>query len=428
MIRFASLALCLALLGGTGAMVRAPAAQALTLSGESHCSGSHGECGPGDFELVLTGAPGERNAVTLTGFTGAYGQAWWVEDATAPLVVQPSSGCAADGARRASCPAGWPAVGLGDGDDTLRMDGPWTGQLSVRGEAGDDAIDLSGSGSSDSSRSASLDGGPGDDTMVGTGQGDVVVLSAGHDRVTGINGAGPASDAKLWSDDASVWDVDLVAGTAIRGNDRTDVTGTARVLVGTGVVRGDEHDNWLTSNGVVDGRGGDDRVSGKGALFGGDGDDRIYAAGASTVDGGTGDDWISAAPRAPLVATCGAGRDHVSASPQAPPRVDATCELVALGRWSAGEAVAQPVESSRRVSVRISCAGHSATCRGRVRVSGLPGSVAYAVPPGRTGVVRVAKRGHRPERRAGRIRVTVGAGHETEPHAWWAPPRRAVPR
>jgi len=409
-------------------MAGAHGAQAGTLSGVNNCSGSHGECGPGDFSLVFTAAPGERNAVTLTGVTGGYEQAWRVEDATAPLAVEPSSRCAAVDAHRASCPAGGPAVRLGDGDDTLRVDGPWTGYMSARGEEGDDAVDLSGPVSSDPLRSASIDGGLGDDTIVGTGKSDTIVLSAGHDRVTGINGAGPASDAELWSDDASIWDVDLAAGTAIHGNDRTDVTGTARVLVGGGTVRGDEHDNWLTSNGVVDGRGGNDSVDGKGTLSGGDGDDEIYATGASTAEGGPGDDWISAAPGAPLVATCGAGIDHVSASAQAPPRVDATCELVAVGLWGAGEAAAQPVESSSRVSVRVSCPRRKAPCRGRVRVSGLPGSVAYAVPRNRTRAVRVAKRGHRPQRRAGRIRVTVSPGHDTAPHAWWAPPRRVVAR
>ncbi len=76
---------------------------------------------------------------------------------------------------------------LGSGDDTLRIDGNFTGQAAMG--AGNDLVTLHGS-----AHGGMVDGGAGNDTLVGDAGNNIFVGGAGHDVLTGGDGA----DTFVW--------------------------------------------------------------------------------------------------------------------------------------------------------------------------------------------------------------------------------------
>jgi hypothetical protein len=99
-----------------------------------------------------------------------------------------------------------------------------------------------------------------------------------------------------------------------------------------------------------------------------------------------------------------------------------------ISAGEAGDVAGQPTEGRSRVSVRVSCVLRRSACRGRVSIAGLPGSAAYTLSQGATKLVRIFKRGHRPRRTSGRIRVSAKARDDDSSASWWAPPRRVTIR
>lgn len=260
--------------------------------------------------LVVQAGPGEANRLIVA--RGEAGEIR-VTDAGAPLVAGP--GCTAVGEQRVDCPTTVPAlmafVFAGDGADTfssslsVNVDGgrgndrlvgsPFADALHggqgrdvLRGEDGDDALEdgqrltLSlplGTFAPVRAERDVFDGGAGVDTLGYTGRRrGVVVDLASHGRDAGARGEGD-----------SLRRLEEVVGTD--GDDR---------------LFGDESANAL------DGGAGDDLVVGRG------GDDRLRGStGSNRVRGDAGDDLIevdSASTSPPLERQrvwCGSGRDRV---------------------------------------------------------------------------------------------------------------------
>ncbi len=267
------------------------------------------DCDPTGL-LVVRAGPGEANRMIVA--RGEAGEIR-VTDAGAPLVAGP--GCTAAGEQRVDCATSVPAlmafVFAGDGDDTfssslgVNVDGgrgndrlvgsPFAdalyggeGRDVLRGEDGDDALEdgrrvtLSlpvGTFAPVRAERDVFDGGAGVDTLGYAGRRrGVVVDLAGRGRDAGAPGEGD-----------SLRRLEQVVGTD--GDDR---------------LFGDESANSL------DGGAGDDLVVGRG------GDDRLAGStGSNRVRGDAGDDLIgvdSASTSPPLErqrVSCGAGRDRV---------------------------------------------------------------------------------------------------------------------
>ena len=167
------------------------------------------------------------------------------------------------------------------------FDDHYTGATSVgtniRALDGDDVIDLSASIGTDT-----IDGGPGDDVMIGgTGNttfvetpnsADVIIDSGGMDTID-FSGASLGVKFNLSLDTGQAQNLDSASNTVA-------VTGTLEIVIGS------EHDDDLSGNSfnnVLVGLAGDDRLSGhsgRDVLIGGTGSDRLI--------GGTGDDILIA--------------------------------------------------------------------------------------------------------------------------------------
>lgn len=406
-----------------GAVGGAGPAEALVLTGTLSCSGPHGECQ--DVNLEARALPGERNTVVATDISGEGRWRWRIQDATAPIVVEPSSTCAAVDEHTATCPFVASTYALGDGDDTFRVAGPWMGMVKIDGGEGDDVLDVTRADPASPQYLAILDGGPGDDTIVGSGTTDIVWLSTGRDRIEAPVGA---AGRRLSGSAGVVWDVDLSAGTALHGDDRTDFSGVSGVSVARGTLIGDDGDNALSADGLVDGRAGDDVLAGAGVLIGGAGDDQLTATGPGRADAGSGDDEIVLHGAGRVNATCGSGIDVVTFDPfvatvRSEATLDPRCEVVRPGN-RAGDLGGRPTEGRRRVSIRVSCAS-SMPCGGRLAVAGLPRSVRYALAAGDSRLVRIPKLGHRPRWEHGRIRMSLRPVGPVTSQLWWVAPRTA---
>jgi Ca2+-binding RTX toxin-like protein len=163
--------------------------------------------------------------------------------------------------------------------------------LDIRGNDGDDIIDLRGGDTSNYIATAGIyvTGGSGDDTIYGGVGNDTITGGAGRNRLFGgdgkdrINGSGGR---------------DFIYGEA--GDDR---------LYGQG------------GNDYIDGGGNVDRVyggDGDDSLFGGNSNDRIYAgAGNDTLIGGKGNDYLNGEDGTDLVQAKEAGDTLISIESQA---------------------------------------------------------------------------------------------------------------
>ncbi|HEX5909003.1 MAG TPA: PASTA domain-containing protein [Thermoleophilaceae bacterium] len=188
------------------ALACAPAAGATTVR----------QSAPGPFgntTLVIQAGPAEANAVTVR----TQGFAFVAEDAGAPVTAGP--GCVQAATNRAECTVAMPPevnVDLGDGNDGFAIPVPsitFGLQVSVAGGPGSDAL----STATQMSSGVTLDGGDGDDLLVGgypaqeqmsggpgndqlraqNGDGDdVLSCGPGVDAVTADRGDGIAADCE----------------------------------------------------------------------------------------------------------------------------------------------------------------------------------------------------------------------------------------
>ncbi|CAM5793933.1 LEPR-XLL domain-containing protein [Rhizobacter fulvus] len=218
-----------------------------------------------------------------------------------------------------------------------------TGRIIVVGGEGDDTIDLSGV---DGSVKFDIDGGVGNDTLLGGAGGGIIRGGTGDDLITG----GAGADLIFGNEGGDT--IDAMGGNDIVLGDNGEVTeglidmavrhGYVRALIGVSdgadTIRGNDGDDIVAGSGaadkLLDGGKGNDIVVGDGALFtynspavvsdtevgagfadllisGGEGDDWLYGgkgndtihgdagndvvfggSGLDTIDGGLGDDTL----------------------------------------------------------------------------------------------------------------------------------------
>jgi RTX calcium-binding nonapeptide repeat (4 copies) len=271
--------------------------------------------------LVYQAGPDEANRVSLTGTP----QEARISDPTA--VIEPGSGCSSIDSHSVRCPAPGELgvsrafVATGSGPDTVRTTFPWW---------------------------VIVDGGPGNDVLVGGPFNEWLYAGRGDDVLRGGDGGDRLYDASvrepLRGGDLDPFTFDEEPVVALtnpgRGRDsfdggkgsdtisyegrsagvRVDLANTAPI----GGTRG-ERDSVGAVETALGGRG-DDRLAGNRRsnwLTGGDGDDRIAGRrGNDTLEGGNGRDVMLGGPgteqltfgradQAPDRASCGAGMDRL---------------------------------------------------------------------------------------------------------------------
>ena len=284
--------------------------------------------------FTFTAAAGERNTVTLR----ADGPDVLVSDATAAL--QAGSGCQPE-AMVVRCPLAvrfGRFADLGDGDDTMTVDARFGGGGAiVDGGTGDDVLIGEGTGEND------FTGGPGADVLIGGegndsfGDGDPDDEQS-PDRYEG----GGGNDALGFPGRHRALRLDLAAEATVDG----DVfSGIERAAGGEGddVLAGTDGPNELgggLGDDVIVGRGGDDALAG--------------GPGADGLDGGPGNDGIEG----------GSGADHLIGGAGAD-RLDPSV----AGRETRGEDQPPPGRHPRRA---IASSAVTAPTPSRVRTAPTP--------------------------------------------------------
>jgi hypothetical protein len=341
------------LAGAVAALAGAPPASAATIGFEDpFCP--RGSC---IAKLRYAAAGGERNDVTITSVAPSSGAtALVVRDASAPLAVAPSrdpyADCEALDANTVRCEAGSAidaSVALGDADDRF------------------------------AGAARSVDGGAGDDILLGSDGDERLVGGGGHDTLAG----GAGSDRLADGDPPGAVDADSIDGGD--GPDMVSYAGRARGVrvdlrspdslgePGEGdVARGVEH---------AEGGDGADVLIGDASrndLFGGGGGDLLDGrSGRDTLAGGTGADRLSGGPgrdallpvgrsghlrdRSTDVLDCGAGPDSASGL-QAIDAVMAGCELVYSGTFWDPAFRLRPLRSPRGLVLRLDSLSGSVDC------------------------------------------------------------------
>lgn len=351
--------------------------------------------------------PGEANRVTFE--FSSEGGTDFVRVVDRGAVIVPTGTCASAGPNEARCRLPGlgscfltdcrGTIGLGEGDDGAELIGglpPWS--IYVTGGDGNDRL----------VGVRSADGGPGEDTLLGTSGNDHLVGSSGADLIDGRDGRDATSYGDRRGGVRVTLDRQPNDGAPGEGDDvRVEEVGATRardVLRGSGGPDG------------LDGGGGGDHVDGRG------GDDELSATGGATVEGGPGDDTISTLDRQngrPDRVRCGDGSDTTFAN--AVDRVRVDCERVyfthhALPTFTVtgdrrvparGRSIALPVSADRsnRQSVgRLALRALRRDVRGTLGRALLP-----AIEPGATATVRVrlTATARRALRRYGRLRARV---------------------
>jgi hypothetical protein len=311
------------------------AVPATVQAGQIFQSDAHGRT-PSSTSFVA--GPGERNDLTISIFHGE--ELWHARDAGAPLTVG----------------GGRCALGLGDYFAcTLES------VLNVDGGDRDDRLHVFGVRHNPVGADARIDGGPGNDTILGDVESDAFVLSAGSDTIDG--GSGPDEiDVDATDGPAAV---DLAKGTATTAHRRATLTRVENAAIGSGTVSGTDRANRLTiRRGTATGRAGNDTIDARGP--------------DTAVD-------------------CGPGRDVVivaHASLAQAPALLPNCEVVQPQPGYAFDAAPRISRSGRTVQIRLRCAPSASTrCRGSIHVPGLGGSPRFTVRAGRSAWITVTGRG-----------------------------------
>ena len=367
-----------------GRLVRATLLAALSavVLGALPATADAGRARVASGRVIFDAFPGEANDVKVAQ-VGA--QTVNVTDNGAP--VTPGTGCVRVGDNLARCNVRNPGgiVRLGDGNDhalsriatLMGEDGNdnleqiaviapgagipgnvAAGAALANGGAGDDTIsgnDVNGGEGNDtiavrSDSAAILFGGPGDDSVRGSGAADVLAGGTGTDHI--VTGGG--ADTLSFQDQTGP----IVFSTQLGGADPDTYEGSFASVQGASSrdqLSGDENDNTLVlgggtaDGGLLSGGGGNDTLAGaegRERILGGDGDDTLTEGDlnghVSELEGGDGNDSLNVvdgaeeegatdelelAPTADVFA-CGAGLDR--AIVDSADAVPADCEVVSL--------------------------------------------------------------------------------------------------
>lgn len=335
------------------------------------------------------GAPGERNAVTVTGGRAAL----VVRDTGEPLTA--GAGCQALDAHAVECRSAYPPLTSmqlhgQDGDDGLTdtaprisaqlFGGPGDDVLAgddwQRQDGGEGADRLAGSATADS-----LQGGAGPDTVragkgIDTVIGDPAGAQGWPDRLDG----GPGRDRVSYEGRTGAVNVDLQrSGPQGAPGERDVLSGFESASGGDGadILRGSDGPNFLGASGggdVLVGRGGRDQLLGSEGddwLVGGPGADWLDGVGGSdTYLGGAGDDklslflaWYWGNDDARATPACGPGHD-VAVDADEHTVVPRDCERI----WFEGVTLRAVRARPGRLALGLSKV-RSGTCRMTVRVT-----------------------------------------------------------
>jgi Ca2+-binding RTX toxin-like protein len=234
--------------------------------------------------VVFQAARGEANRVELEPRPAAGPVTVVLHDVGAP--VQAGPGCHAAGAHTVRCATGAEHVQLvldaGDGDDEVSA--PWG--------------TVDGGGGADTLSGRQLDGGAGDDRLVGTTDSDQLDGGGGADTLLGGDGADRLKDG----DDPGAPDADSLDGGP--GRDAVSYEGrtagvTLRLPGGAGQGQAGEGDALAGIEEAAGGDGPDVMTAARvpsglaGTLYGGPGDDRVVGGPARDyLSGGTGRDVV----------------------------------------------------------------------------------------------------------------------------------------
>jgi hypothetical protein len=360
----------LALLAACAASgLSAPAAEATTAGLEYEAPIAGLEPEPA-YTLTVRGAPGETNAIAVSGDAAGY----TVRDARAR--VSAGAGCDAVSASEVHCPAARTdalrTVFADAGDRTDQLvagELPGGGIVELRGGRGDDLVLGSPGGDL-------LVGGAGDDALGGRDGDDRLDGGSGDDRLDG----GAGRDTVSYQSRTAPVDVDLAAGAGGASGERDLLGGVEDAVGGRGADRlaGDAGPNALL--------GGEGRA--RDAIAGRGGNDVLIG---HTVAGGPGDDALDG-----RAVSCGGGADMVYRQRYATrgpfPR---GCERV---RAVYAEMAPDPVATSRRravfeVGCRFDrCSGTLALSDSRGRLGSAHFSLADAAGRTTRVVVRLSRR------------------------------------
>ena len=225
---------------------------------------------PIGHQMSFIADQGEANAVTVTDVAGVV----TIRDAVAPVVAP--IGCQQVDPRAVTCrPSSGPikvVVALGDNDDSLSLNTAADGTI-VDGGPGNDV----------------LVGGPGDDSLDGDIGNDLIAGGAGDDLLEpGLGGdvlhGGEGSDSAVYTARELPVSIDLSLPRADGATDAADsLTSVEGAIGGNGkdVLTGNDGPNRLEGN------IGNDRITGRGGA-----DELIGSEGADQIDAGAGDDLI----------------------------------------------------------------------------------------------------------------------------------------
>jgi Ca2+-binding RTX toxin-like protein len=281
--------------------------------------------GFGSFPVIAyAAAPGETNAATLVGTESGF----QITDSGA--VITAGAGCTSSTPHTATCSRFdvFLVIELDDGNDSLTLDNFGVDHgVVVRAGEGDDTVV---GGDSFTER---LYGGPGNDTLRGGQEMDIIDGGPGADVMSGgtswhshANFDTPHPDTLTYAGRSLAVRADLNGlpddGEAGEG-DR--VLGDFEILVGGAgpdTLVGNHRTNFFSGgagNDNLDGRGGHDQLrgnSGHDRVQGGQGRDRLRGdAGKDVVIGGLGRDWIAGGPGEDLLRARDGAGDQVRGGP-----------------------------------------------------------------------------------------------------------------
>jgi hypothetical protein len=266
--------------------------------------------------FALTAAPLEANRVELS---VAGGTTLVFRDRGAPLT--PGPGCATASTGLIACRLAASGrvdrltIDLGDGADTATIRSLWTDVTLIGGD-GDDvlrfsrggdekerngAVALGGEGNDRIEEADTADGGPGDDSILGSAFAYTEETLHGGPGNDSIDGGGSIDEIHGGPGDDALVDGGGAGEARIFGDEGGDTIGAAGERAA--IAGGDGEDRIVSGARVADGGPGDDVLQGGPLLRGAEGDDTLTAADemnltwlglrGNTLEGGPGDDTLT---------------------------------------------------------------------------------------------------------------------------------------